>query len=177
MCGPKLGVLFSPLQSLPLFSHATSIITVKEQKQNASWSRFAQWMIAADVRKLYIQSVSDFRVIHLSYLAHLTTYQSLWWGDWPTWLKCHLLAARGERAFSRSPSAPVGAQGRSASLLAGGPNPSMINRRREERAPVNHDTQPRPREWARQPPPHIQTALNQVQAGFMSTLKKLIPLS
>ncbi len=46
--------------------------------------------------------------IHSSNVAHLATYQSLLWGNWATWLKCLLLAATGEQAFSWSPSAPAG---------------------------------------------------------------------
>lgn len=72
-------------------------------------------------------------------MAHLATYQSLLWGTWATWLKCLLLSATGEQAFSWSPSAPAGLKVAWQSCFAGSPNPSMINSGRQDGAAVNPD--------------------------------------
>lgn len=79
------------------------------------------------------------KVINTDHVAHLATYQSLLWGTWATWLKCLLLSATGEQAFSWSPSAPAGLKVAWQSCFAGSPNPSMINSGRQDGAAVNPD--------------------------------------
>lgn len=72
------------------------------------------------------KSICIFKACHIwkdiysNHVAQLSTCQSLLWGNWATWLRCCLLAARGEQAFSRSRSAPVGLKvaWRSCSLAA-----------------------------------------------------------
>lgn len=65
-----------------------------------------QYEIPADKWICIYKACQILKKINPNHVAHLTTYQSLLWGNWATWLKCLLLTAKGERAFSCSPFGP-----------------------------------------------------------------------